>query len=321
MIWALLLLFVGLALLWKGADLLSDGAVGLAERMGVSQLIIGLTVVAMGTSAPEIAAGIVASLEGKGDIILGNVYGANIANLSLIGGLVALIRPLQVQATTLKREIPAMLVALLLLWPALRDASLARSDAAMLIILFVLLLTYTFRAVRRSARRERIQELNEVVEPARTLGRDLVLIVLGMAGLAVGARLAVHSAVAIGRWIGMSDAVIGSTILAIGTTLPELMTCTVAAVKGHHDISIGNLVGSVVFNTLVVTGVAALVRPVVVSDRLAAGLDYWIMVAVAVAFTGSAFLGRRTIGRLGGVLLLGAYAGYILYLLASTGVI
>jgi cation:H+ antiporter len=321
MVWALLLLVVGLALLWKGADFLSDGAVGLAERMGVSQLIIGLTLVAMGTSAPEVAAGIVASLDGKGDIVIGNVYGANIANLSLIGGVVALIRPLQVQATTLKREIPAMLVALLLLWPALRDASLARLDAAMLVIFFVLLLTYTFRAARRSATRERIQELNEVVEPARTLGRDIVLIVLGVAGLAVGARLAVHSAEAIGRWLGLSDAVIGSTILAIGTTLPELMTCTVAAVRGHHDISVGNLVGSVVFNTLIVTGVAALVRPLVVSARLAAGLDYWIMIGVAMAFTAAVFLGRQTIGRMGGVLLLSAYAGYILYLLGSTGVI
>jgi cation:H+ antiporter len=321
MIWTLLLLVAGLALLWKGADLLADGAVGLAERMGVSQLIIGLTIVAMGTSAPEVAAGIVAALGRRGDIILGNVCGANIADLSLIGGIVALIRPLRVRATTLQREIPVMLGAIFLLGLALRGGALLRIDGVILLVIFTLLLLYTIRSARGSAARERVAELHAVVEPARTLRRDVFFLLLGMAGLAVGAQLAVHSAEAMGRAIGLSDAVIGSTILAIGTTLPELMTGTVAAVKGHHDISIGNLVGSVIFNTLVVTGVASVVQPLAVSARFAGGPDYWIMVGIVIAFTGVAFFGKRTIGRVGGVILLAAYIGYILYLLHSTGVV
>jgi cation:H+ antiporter len=318
MIWAVLVLLGGLVLLWKGADLLSDGAVGLAERMGLSELVIGLTVVALGTSAPEMAAGIVAALGGRGDITIGNVYGANIADLSLIGGLVALIRPVEVRVAILRREIPAMLAIALLLWPVLHGRFLSRPEGAFLVAVFVLLLVQTIRAARRAIVKKSIEELHAVVEPARSAGRDLLLLALGLAALAVGARMAVHSAEAIGRRAGLSDAVIGSTILAIGTTLPELMTSTVAAVKGHYEIFIGNVVGSVIANSLLVIGVAALVRPLAVSTRLAGGRDYWIMVGVIAAFTIIVLAGKRTIRRLGGAVLLGIYVAYLLYLLNST---
>jgi cation:H+ antiporter len=321
MIWTLLTLLAGLVLLWKGADFLADGAVALAERMGVSQLIIGLTVVAMGTSAPEVAAGIVAALGHRGDIVLGDVYGANIADLSLIGGIVALIRPLGVRAPTLKREIPAMFLALFVLGLVLRGAKLSRVDGAILMAVFMLFLLYTIWSARGSAAREPITELNVVIDRPRTARWNVVLVLLGIAGLAGGAQLAVHSAERIGHALGLSDAVIGSTILAIGTTLPELMTATVAAVKGHQDISVGNLIGSVIFNTLVVTGIASLARPLVVSARFAGGPDYWIMLGIGLGFTAAALLGRQTISRLGGVALLTAYGSYVLYLLHSTGVI
>ena len=319
MVWALLILLGGLVLLWKGADLLSDGAVGLAERMGISQLVIGLTIVAMGTSAPEAAAGIIAALDGRGNIIVGNVYGANIADLALIGGLVALIRPVQVRATTLRREIPAMLAVALLLWLAVHDLILSRIDGVFLIAVFVTLLVYTIRTARRLGVKKAIEELHVVVEPARSVSRDVLFLAVGVAILAVGARMAVHSAEGIGRRIGLSDAVIGSTILAIGTTLPELMTCTVAAVKGHHDISVGNLVGSVIVNSLLVVGAAAMVRPLTINARLAGGTDYWIVVGVILTFAVIVRTGKRTIGRLGGAILLGIYVAYLLYLLNSTG--
>jgi len=317
MIWTLLLLLGGLVLLWKGADLLSDGAAGLAQRMGVSQLVIGLTIVATGTSTPEAAAGIVAALDGRGDIVVGNVFGANIADLAMIGGLVALIRPLRVRSATLMREIPAMLVVIVFLWLVLQNLGLSRIDGAVLIGVFAILLTLTIRSARMSAR-EPIKDLATVVEPARTTAQNVMFLVLGFIALAIGAQLAVHGAEGIGRRIGLSDAVIGSTILAIGTTLPELMTCLVAAVKGHHDISIGNLVGSVIFNSLFVMGIAALARPLTISPRFAGGPDYWILVGVAVGFTAAVIVGKRTIRRLSGSILLLAYAGYLAYLLTFT---
>ncbi len=319
MLWALLVLAVGLVLLWKGADLLVGGAVGLAERMGVSQLVMGLTIVAMGTSAPEVAASIAAAVSGKGDIATGNVYGSNIANLALVGGLVALLRPLQVPAGTLRREIPAMLGVALLLWLPLHDLTTSRIDALLLLLVFAVLLTYTVRTARAARANQPFAPLHAPAKPARSVARDILSVAIGLAALAVGARMAVYGAVAIGTRIGLSDAVIGSTIMAIGTSLPELVTCVIAAVKGHHDISVGNLVGSNIFNTLLVVGAAGLIHPFTISARFAGGADYWIMIAVSAGFGMAAILGRRTIGRAGGTVLLATYGGYLLYLLRSTG--
>lgn len=317
--WALLILAVGLVLLWKGADLLVGGAVGLAERMRISQLVVGLTIVAMGTSAPEVAASIAAAVSGKGDIAIGNVYGSNIANLALVGGLVALLHPLQVQAGTLRREIPAMLGVALLLWLPLHDLTTSRVDALALLLVFAVLVFYTVRTVRAARTSRPIEQFRAAEERARTLGRDILFMALGLAALAGGAHMAVYGAVAIGTRIGLSDAVIGSTIMAVGTSLPELVTCVVAAVKGHHDISVGNLVGSNIFNTLLVVGAAGMIHPFTISARFAGGADYWIMIAVSAGFGMAAVLGRRTIGRIGGTVLLATYVGYMVFLLSGTG--
>lgn len=319
MLWALLVLAIGLVFLWKGADLLVGGAVGLAERMGVSQLVMGLTIVAMGTSAPEVAASIAAAVSGKGDIAIGNVYGSNIANLALVGGLVALLRPLQVQAGTLRREIPAMLGVALLLWLPLHDLTTSRVDALVLTLVFAAMVLYAVRTARVTRTSRPVEPFHAAEEPARTLRRDILFMAVGLAALTVGARLAVYGAVAIGTQIGLSDAVIGSTIMAVGTSLPELVTCVIAAVKGHHDISVGNLVGSNIFNTLLVVGAAGLIHPFAISARFAGGPDYWIMIAVSAGFGMAAILGRRTIGRVGGTVLLAAYAGYMVFLLSGTG--
>ena len=319
MMWALVLLIVGFILLWRGADFLVSGAVGLAERMGISQLVVGLTVVAMGTSAPEVAAAIAAVLSGKGDIAIGNVYGSNIANLALIGGIVALLRPLHVQASTLRREIPAMLGVALLLWPAMRNLAISRIDAVALLFVFGVMIVYTIRTARSGPVSESIQEAMATVDPPGTLSRDIGFVALGLVTLAIGARAAVTGAVSIGSRIGLSDAVIGSTIVAVGTSLPELITCVVAARKGHHDISVGNLVGSNVFNTLFVTGVAAMVHPFHVTARFARGWDYWIMLAVSLLFAGTAVLGGRVIQRRSGIILLATYIAYLFYLLQSAG--
>ena len=311
MTWALLILAGGLLLLWKGADLLVGGAVGISERLGISQLVVGLTVVAMGTSAPEAAASIAAVLAGKGDIAIGNVYGSNIANLALVGGLVALIRPLRVQARTLRREIPTMLMVALLLWFTLRNLTFSRMEGDVFIIVFLALIIYTIRTARTGRVPTFIDESHLPRGVRRSLKKDAAFAVVGLAGLTLGARLAVSGAVTIGTLIGLSDAVIGSTIMAIGTSLPELVTCVLAALKGHHDISIGNLVGSNIFNTLLVAGIAGMTRPFTVSARFANGIDYWIMLGVSVGFAEAAIVGRRVIGRASGVLLLVVYSGYL----------
>ncbi len=317
MTWAILLLAGGLLLLWKGADLLVGGAVGIAERLGISQFVVGLTVVAMGTSAPEAAASIAAVLVGKGDIAIGNVYGSNIANLALVGGLVALIDPLRVQARTLRREIPTMLAVALLLWPVLRSLALSRVEGAILIAVFLVLIGYTIRTARTAVAPSFVDESHLPRGVRRSVRKDVAFAVVGLAGLTLGARLAINGAVTIGTQIGLSDAVIGSTIMAVGTSLPELVTCVLAATKGHHDISVGNLVGSNIFNTLLVTGIAGMVRPFAVTARFANGADYWIMIGVNLGFAGAAIAGRRVIGRVGGIILLAAYGGYLVYLLAS----
>lgn len=319
-IWACLLLVGGLAVLWKSADLLVAGAVGLAKHFGVSPLIIGLTVVAMGTSAPEVAASITAAVEGNGDAAIGNVYGSNIANLALVGGLVALIRPLRIKKLTLQREIPVMLIAGLILWPVLRSSYLSRTEGAALLGVFavlILLTVYIARKDRRLATEdgERDEEMESGFR-GNDIKKRVLFVAIGLVGLALGAKMAVKGAVFVGGRIGLSDAVIGLTIIAIGTSLPELATCVVAAIKAQHDISIGNLVGSNIFNTLLVTGTAGTVRPFAIVDRLAAGSDYWIMIGVSAAFAGLAVLGRRIIGRLAGTILLCTYIGYMIYLFA-----
>jgi len=316
-LWAITLLAGGLVILWKAADLLVSGAVKLAERLGVSPLVIGLTVVAMGTSAPEVAASIAAAIRGQGDVAIGNVYGSNIANLALVGGLAALIRPLVIKKQTLRYQIPVMLLAALLLWPILHNLDLSRAEGIVLLAVFaVLILLIVFMARKEERRDIRAQEHKDT-HAIGNMKKSVLLVVIGLAGLALGADIAVRGAVFLGDRIGLSKAVIGLTIIAIGTSLPELATCVVAAVKGQHDISIGNLVGSNIFNTLLVVGTAGVVRPFTIAPRLIAA-DYWIMIAVSAAFASLAIVGRRVIGRLGGTLLLCGYVGYMLYVLVFT---
>ena len=310
---AIVFLISGLVMLWKCADLLVAGAVSLAQQLGISRLVIGLTIVAMGTSAPEVCTSIAAALRGMGDIAVGNVYGSNIANLALVGGLVALIRPLKMSRQTLRREIPAMLLVALLLWPVLFDKNLSRPEGLILLVAFAALIILTVRLAKRET--TQTNEHNTQHE-TRNTKKNALLIAIGLAGLALGAEITVRGAVFIGEQIGLSNAVIGLTIIAIGTSLPELATCIAAAVRGHHDISIGNLVGSNIFNALLVVGTAGIIRPVAIAQRLAAGLDYWIMIAVSAAFALIAITGRGIIGRAGGLLLLSGYIGYMVYVLA-----
>ncbi|HEW78449.1 MAG TPA: calcium/sodium antiporter [Phycisphaerales bacterium] len=311
--WACLLLVAGLLILWKCAELLVAGAVGLAERLGISQLIIGLTVVAMGTSAPEVAASIAAAVRGAGDVAIGNVYGSNIANLALVGGLCALIRPIRIQSRIFKREIPVMLLVTLLLWPVLHNLYLSRLEGFILLSVFAVLILLTVYMAKRETVDQKPDTRNQSHE-SRATSHEILFVVIGLAGLSLGADITVRGAVFIGERIGLSEAVIGLTIIAIGTSLPELVTCAVAAVKKQSDISIGIMVGSNVFNALLAIGVAGLIRPFEIVQRLA-GLDYWIMVIISGVFVVMALIGRR-ISRINGMLLLCGYIAYLVYLFA-----
>lgn len=287
---------------------------GLAKLFGVSPLIVGLTIVAMGTSAPEVAASIAAAIRGVENVAIGNVYGSNIANLALVGGLAALIRPIRVQLRTLRGEMPVMIAVALLLWPVLADGGLSRPDGIILLSIFAGLIVVTIFTARRGA--EDVQ--SEAASGKQDVKRSALLVIVGLAGLALGADMAVRGAVFIGERVGLSQAVIGLTIVAIGTSLPELVTCVVAAVKGQHDISIGNLVGSNIFNTLLVVGAAGVVRPFgEIAARLAGGVDYWIMIVVSGVFVSMTAIGRR-VGRADGTLLLLGYIGYMVYVLVFT---
>jgi len=318
-VWAVLLLVGGLVILAKSAELLVTGAVSLAKWLGVSPLIIGLTIVAMGTSAPEVAASIAAVAKGMGDVAIGNVYGSNIANLALVGGLAALIRPLMVRGRILQREMPVMLAVALLLWPVLHNLSISRAESILLLALFIMLILATVYLARKeehkSIRTQEHESIRAQEHKSIRVQKSVLFIVIGLAGLTLGAKMTVDGAVFIGRKAGLSEAVIGLTIIAVGTSLPELMTCVVAAVKGHHDISIGNLVGSNVFNTLLVVGTAGVIRPFTIGARLA-GVDYWVMIVVSAGFMVMALIGRRVIGRAAGALLLSGYVAYVVYLLA-----
>lgn len=320
MFWAFTILSVGVLLLWKGADLLVTGAVSVAERFGISPLIIGLTIVAMGTSAPEVATSIAAVLkpEGGGDVALGNICGSNIANLALVGGIIALIHPMLIKKQVLLREFPVMIAGTLVLWPILADGHVSRPEASILLCLFIGILLFTIVAAMRQRAATVVLEdseshANDSSKPAPSLADSLLRICLGLTGLIFGADLVIKGATTIGEWLGLSDAVVGIVFVAVGTSLPELVTCVVAATKGHHDMSIGNLVGSNVFNALLVTGCAGLASPFDVGGRFAGGRDYLAMLGTSLLFWGIAIAGRGTIGRVGGSLLLLTYVGYILY--------
>jgi cation:H+ antiporter len=310
--WAIILLAAGLAILWKSADLLVDGAVALAKRLGVSPLVIGLTVVAMGTSAPEVAASIAAVARGMADTAVGNVYGSNIANLALVGGLAALIRPIKIEKQTLQREMPVMLAVGFLLWPFLHDLFLSAAEAIILLAVFAVFILLTVYTARTNENKSTHAHRHKAVAETFGTKKSVLFVIIGLAGLAIGADITVRGAVVIGRHMGLSDAVIGLTIIAVGTSLPELATCIRAAIKAQHEISIGNLVGSNIFNTLLVVGTAGAIWPFTISPNLMK-VDYWVMILISGAFTAIAVITRRTISRPAGALLLCGYATFIVY--------
>jgi cation:H+ antiporter len=322
--WALILLLVGLLILIKGADWLVDGAVAIAKHLGLSPLIIGLTIVAMGTSAPEVAASVQAALDNSPGIAVGNVYGSNIANLALVCGLCAIIRPIVVTRSAVTRDIPLMLAAAIGLYPVFHDHSLSRLESVVMLGVFTGIIVLMIHTEKKRTQRDSqiIKEQRLAVDHAATIQPhsmllSVCLIGIGLLCLSEGAALTVASAKTIGVYAGLSDTVVGVTIVAVGTSLPELLTCLIAAFKGHDDLSIGNLVGSNIFNTLMVIGVSGLVKPYSIGafPELTGSYYVWMMV-ILFMFAGIAFLFRK-INKTAGIVLFVSYIIYIAYSLGA----
>jgi cation:H+ antiporter len=317
-----LLFLAGLTALIAGAELLVRGASRLALSFGISPLVVGLTIVAFGTSAPELAVSLGAVADGQTEIAVGNVVGSNILNVLLILGLSALITPLVVDVQLIRQEVPIMIAASLVLLVMSLDGVVARIDGALLV---AALGAYTVFLIRQSRRQtEAAQaEYAEALKPgastrwASRLPVQLALVVAGLALLVLGSDWLVTAAVAFARAFGVSDLVIGLTIIAAGTSMPEVATSVMAAFKGERDIAVGNVVGSNLFNILGCAGISAVVAggglPV---PTAALNFDLWVMLAVALACL-PVFLTGREIARWEGGLFLGYYAAYVAYLVLA----
>lgn len=300
------LLIIGFTMLVKGADWFVDGAAGIAARFGIPQLVIGLTIVAMGTSAPETAVSITAALKGNAGITVGNVLGSNILNVLIILGLTALIRPIVVKNSTVKFEIPFMIaVSVLLLVLGDNDHQIGTAEGLTLWAAFFVYLVYLFRMTKNGADDEEcgIKEMS--------LFRQILGLILGMGLIIWGSDISVDSASAIARAFGMTERFIGLTIVALGTSLPELVTSVMAARKGNSDIAVGNIVGSNIFNILFVIGCTVLITPVQFAENFRTDGIVAILSAVLLWFF--VFIGRRLDRREGAIMLL-AYGGYFAWL-------
>jgi cation:H+ antiporter len=311
----ILLVAAGLTMLLGGAYGLVLGASSLALRLGIPELVIGLTVAAMGTSAPELIVAVTAALKSSADMAVGSVVGSNLANILLILGASALISPLVLQKTLRWREIPFTLLSTLVLAVLANDVLLSgdsaslldRGDGLALLGYFAVYLYYLFSVAQRKDA-ETLATSRAVSVPAA-----LLLALAGIAGLALGGRWLVDGAAAIAASLGMSQALIGLTVLAVGTSLPELATSVTAALRGNADLAVGNVVGSNIFNILWILGLTSTIAPLRFNREL--NVDIWLLVGVTVLFFLFTFTGgRQRIDRCEGGLFLGIYAGYLAFL-------
>lgn len=320
MLQQVLLFALGLIALVVGAELLVRGASRLAVSFGVSPLVVGLTVVAFGTSAPEMAVSVDSALAGNADLALGNVVGSNICNVLLILGISALITPLLVNEQIIRQEIPIMIGASALLVVMALDGNIGLMES---ILLFALVIAYTVFLVMQSRRASKaVQDEFEIERPTSTWdghwGVQLALIAIGLVMLVVGADWLVNAAVSFARVFGVSDLVIGLTVVAVGTSMPEIATSIVAAIRGQRDIAVGNVVGSNVFNILAVLGASGIASGITAGVALsvseaARNFDLWVMLAVAFACLPIMITGRE-IARWEGMLFLAYYAAYTAWL-------
>lgn len=304
-------LVAGFVLLVKGADFFVDGAVGIAARFGIPQLVIGLTIAAMGTSMPEAAVSITSAIKGSAGITVGNVVGSNIMNILVILGLTAVITPIAVQRSTRRFEIPGMIaVSILFLVFGYTGGEIVRFEGIIMWLVFIGYLGYLLWIAKNNKAEESDEE-----DKKWSLPVQLIAIVGGIAAIVLGSDLAVDGATAIAKAFGMSDRIIGLTIVAFGTSLPELVTSVTAARRGKADIAIGNIVGSNIFNILFVAGTTALITPVVFEAKFV--VDSIIAIVAAVILLVSVCNKDMKLKRPAGAVMLVCYGVYLAYLIAA----
>ena len=315
----LLLLIAGFIILIKGADWFVDGAAGMAERFGISQLVIGLTVVAMGTSAPEAAVSITSAIKGNAGITIGNIVGSNIMNVLVILGVTALLARVPVKQVTMRREIPFTIAVTVLLGLFGYFAGKITFPMGIVFwILFIMYLAYLFIMTKKGiyhqeeAEKDPADDSGEKDLVKRNLGTMIIFTFIGCAGIILGSDLTVDSATELARIFHMSDRFIGLTIVAFGTSLPELVTSAAAALKNEVDIAVGNIVGSNIFNILFVIGTTALITPVDFDRSFV--LDTAAAVAAMIILLLS-LLRNRSLTRLNGIIMLACYAAYFVFFL------
>jgi cation:H+ antiporter len=314
MVVVVLIILAGLCLLYLGAESLVRGSSAIALRGGVSPLVVGMTVVAFGTSSPELFVSLRATIGGAGDISLGNVIGSNICNIGLILGLSALIRPLRIQLQTIRFDIPIMTGASILLWIFLSGLRLSRIEGAILFVGFLVFVLFNVWSIAQERGKKSLQDYDD--KSARRSGntwRESVLVGIGLMMLIIGANLFIKGSVDAANRLGVSQAFIGLTVVALGTSLPELATSVVASATGHQDISVGNVIGSNIFNILCVLGLASFVRPIQGMDI--GNVDLLFMIGLGVLILPLMKTGY-TLKRWEGALILSVY-GLFLYLIVS----
>lgn len=306
----LLFIILGIALLYFGGDFLVRNSSLLAQRWGISPLVIGLTIVAFGTSAPELAASLTAALRGSPEIALGNVIGSNIANVALILAITALVYPLRTEAAFLRRELPIMIGSAALLLLLFLGGVLGRLEGLLLVGLLGAYLWVLFS--RQESPETELEFATEYGGKSAPLWRSASGSLLGLALLVAGAQLLVAGATSLARGFGVPELIIGLTLVAVGTSLPELATSVIAALKREPEIALGNIVGSNIFNILFILGATALVQPIAVPYNSVA-LDLWVMLGISLVLLPFLMTGLR-LGRREGGLLLAFYALYVGYL-------
>ncbi len=306
---------LGFVLLFGGGELLVRGAIAVSRRFGLSPLLIGMTVVAWCTSAPELVVSMGAAIKGQSDIAIGNVVGSNIFNILGVLGVAALITPIVVNPKGLRRDMTWMLAASFALALLALGGEIGRVAGAVLLVAVAVYVWYSYR-IESSKAGEPSAEVHiheaEELEAPQSIWVGIGFFAAGLVALVVGSRLLISGATEIALQLGISEAVIALTLVAVGTSLPELATSVVAAVRGHSDVAVGNAVGSNLFNILGILGLTSLVRPIAVAEQIAR-FDVWVMVAVAVLVT-AVLLGKGRIGRLVGAVFVALYVGYLVVL-------
>lgn len=323
MLLALLAIAIGLVILVWSADRFVDGAAVTARHFNIPPLIIGMVIIGFGTSAPEMVVSALASWQGNPGIALGNAYGSNITNIALILGITALISPILVDSQVLRRTLPVLtLVTVLAAWQLLDDF-ISRADALVLLAVFAIIMIWTVVQGRRDQQaacqdvlgKEVMAELDTRTMPLR---KAVMWTVIGLLLLIISSRILVWGAVTIAQGLGVSDLIIGLTVIAVGTSLPELASSVIAARKGEHDMALGNILGSNLFNTLAVVGIAGVIHPMGVGHEVLTR-DMAVMVGLTVSLfvIGYGFRGQGRINRIEGMLLVSAYIAYTAWLVSS----